>query len=162
MATEMATETAEELAGIDLLLGGKHIVIGRLSTRQLLRIMRLASGAYSRMDELQRERLIRTANIFQESSNPGVDSEAAKVAAEVRTREAGRIALTALLEILDEDTVGSLQAILTKQDKDWCLDHLGLLENVQIAEAMVKQELLTEVVATFQRVVKGWQPPTKS
>jgi hypothetical protein len=132
-------ETLEDLAGMPLVVAGRTISIKRLSTRQILRILRLAASAYAGLNPAERQNMVRAA----------------------QTAEAGA-GLNVLVSILDEKQVGELLGIITREDPDWCLDNLGLLEISQVAEKLAQNEQLGEVMAAFRRVAEGWRPQLSS
>ena len=127
---EVRSTPLDLLARSSIKVGDDVVHAGRLSLNQLIALAQIIVDASARLAADKREVLLDAAK---------TDGELADIAA--------------ALAVLDERTVTTLVGTVIGRAPEWTGEHLGALELLQVADAVLEHNDIAQVRAVFFRLV---------
>ncbi len=125
----------DRVNGTPIAIDGETAIVGKLSIVQIAALARTALMAAVRM----------------------TPDERARVFAAAQSGQIGDMAV--LFVILDAPTITSIFSIILDRPEDWCGKHIGALETLEIADAVLENNRWEQMQAVFFRL-KTRLPPS--
>lgn len=146
----------EQLGGTEVVISDRSFIVGKLGLNHLTALARIVMNAVARMDQDKRREL---QGIY----------EAAKAADEAENeeekqrlmREAGLLTASGNIEVvvalLDADSLTRAAGVLLDVNYEWAKQHVDVLALLDIITALVDNNDIERVVATFLTLLERLQ-----
>lgn len=116
-----------------LVIDGEDVTITKLGIKQLIELGRVVMSTLQTFGEVSDKKLL--SRMMAGQTTIAED-------------------LFALVEALDEDHLAWLFSVLTKKDRAWCIEHVGVDEALDILDALQDVQDLGELWGKVQRLIQ--------